>query len=77
MMVEFDLVAALVGGFVGTVVMTAMMMASKKAAGSSGDVEVAAPGFMGSRWGGMTPLGIVMGHVVYGIVVAALYDAIT
>ncbi len=29
-MVEFELVAALVGGFVGTVAMTAMMMPSKK-----------------------------------------------
>lgn len=178
-MVEFDLVAALIGGFIGTLVMTAMMMASKKAgmsdmppmplvmgsmmsgdrkkamaiggvihlivmgtivfgiaygllftafdndawwvgaligavhgivvgavfmpmmpsmhprmsenlvgAGARGasqtvatdanaDVEVAAPGMMGSSWGGMTPVGLVMGHVVYGIVVALLYTAIT
>jgi hypothetical protein len=178
-MVEFDLVAALVGGFVGTVAMTAMMMASKKAGMSdmppmplvmgsmmtgdrkkamaiggmihlivmgtivfgiaygllfdafdndawwvgaligaahgvlvgavfmpmmpfmhprmskevvgsgarggsetvvidaNGAVELAAPGFMGSGWGGMTPAGLVMGHVVYGFVLALLYNAIT
>jgi len=178
-MVEFDLVAALVGGFVGTVVMTAMMMASKKAGMSdmppmplvlgsmmsgdrkkamgiggmlhlivmgtivfgigygllfdalnnddwwvgaligavhgvlvgavfmpmmpsvhprmskelvgtgarggsqteavdaNGDVQLAAPGLMGANWGGMTPAGLVLGHVVYGGVLALLYNAIT
>ncbi len=43
---------------------------------ANGDVELAAPGVMGSRWGGMTPAGIVMGHVVCGIVVAVLYTVI-
>ncbi len=180
-MVEFELVAALVGGFVGTVAMTAMMMASKKAGMSdmppmplvvgsmmsgdrkkamaiggmihiivmgtivfgiaygllfdafdndtwwvgaligaahgvlvgavfmpmmpsmhprmskskelvgtgarggsqteavdaNGDVQLAAPGMMGANWGGMTPVGLVMGHVVYGVVLALLYNAIT
>jgi hypothetical protein len=40
------------------------------------EFELAAPGFMGSGWGGMTPAGLVMGHVVYGIVVAVLYTVI-
>lgn len=38
-------------------------------------VELAAPGVLGSRWGGMTPAGLVMGHVVYGLVVALVYQA--
>jgi hypothetical protein len=31
-----------------------------------GEVELTAPGFMGRRWGGVTPLGVLMGHVLYG-----------
>ncbi len=41
------------------------------------DVQLAAPGFMGANWGGMTPARLVMGHVVYGVVRALLYNAIT
>lgn len=40
---------------------------------ASGDVKVAAPGIMGSNWGGVTPAGLVIGHVVHGTVVALLY----
>jgi hypothetical protein len=39
----------------------------------TGEVHVAAPGVLGSRWGGMTPVGLVMGHVIYGVVVALVY----
>lgn len=39
----------------------------------SGGLRVAAPGVLGSRWGGLTPVGLVMGHAVYGIVVALVY----
>lgn len=38
-------------------------------------VTLAAPGVMGSRWGGMTPVGLLMGHVVYGLVVALVYQS--
>lgn len=38
-------------------------------------VQLAAPGVMGSAWGGMTPVGLLMGHVVYGLVVALVYQA--
>lgn len=38
-------------------------------------VRLAAPGVMGSGWGGMTPVGLLTGHVVYGLVVALVYRA--
>lgn len=40
------------------------------------EVQLAARGVMGARWGGMTPVGLRMGHVVYGLVVALVYQAI-
>jgi len=39
-----------------------------------GTVTLAAPGLFGARWGGMTPVGLVMGHVVYGLVAALVYQ---
>lgn len=39
-------------------------------------VRLADPGVMGSKWGGMTPVGLVMGHIVYGLVVALVYQAL-
>lgn len=42
---------------------------------SAGSVQLAAPGMLGSKWGGMTPVGLVMGHAVYGLVVALVYQA--
>jgi hypothetical protein len=41
-----------------------------------GEVAVAAPGVLGKNWGTMTPIGFVMGHAVYGLVLALVYDAI-
>lgn len=42
-----------------------------------GEVEVAAPGVLGKNWGGMTPVGFLMGHAAYGLVLALVYAAIT
>lgn len=42
---------------------------------AGGSVHLTAPGVLGSRWGGMTPVGLVLGHVVYGLVVALVYQA--
>lgn len=42
-----------------------------------GGLRVAAPGLLGSRWGGMTPVGLIMGHAVYGVVVALVYQWVT
>jgi len=41
-----------------------------------GEVTVAAPGVLGKNWGGMTPVGFVMGHAVYGLVLALVYGVI-
>ncbi len=43
---------------------------------SSGVVVLSAPGFFGARWGGMTPVGLVTGHVIYGLVAALVYGAL-
>ena len=34
------------------------------------------PGIMGMNYGKGTPLGLLMGHAVYGVVVALLYSAL-
>lgn len=44
---------------------------------TAGGVRVAAPGLLGRRWGGMTPVGLVMGHAVFGLVVALVYRWVT
>jgi uncharacterized membrane protein YagU involved in acid resistance len=41
-----------------------------------GEVRLSAAGFMGIRWGGMTPVGLLMGHIIYGVVVALVYGAL-
>lgn len=43
---------------------------------AGGTVTLAAPGVLGSRWGGMTPIGLLIGHVVYGIVAALVYQVL-
>lgn len=42
-----------------------------------GEVTVPAPGVLGKNWGAMTPVGFVMGHAVYGLVLALVYGAVT
>lgn len=41
----------------------------------TGEIRLSAPGLMGKNWGAMTPMGVLMGHAVYGVVIALLYDA--
>lgn len=41
-----------------------------------GQVEITAPGVLGINWGRMTPAGLLMGHAVYGLVLAVVYGAI-
>lgn len=43
---------------------------------SGGETRLSAAGFMGIRWGGMTPVGMLMGHMIYGVVVALVYGAL-
>jgi uncharacterized membrane protein YagU involved in acid resistance len=40
----------------------------------TGEVQLSSPGFFGVRWGAMTPMGLVIGHLVYGLVVALVYQ---
>lgn len=42
----------------------------------AGEVHLSAPGPFGAAWGGMTPVGMTMGHAVYGVVVALVYKAL-
>lgn len=41
-----------------------------------GQLRIAEPGFFAKNWGGATPMGIVVGHVIYGLVVALVYGAL-
>lgn len=41
-----------------------------------GTMILSAPGIFGSRWGSITPLGLVIGHVAYGVVAALAYSAL-
>lgn len=41
-----------------------------------GTVQLTAPGVMGKEWGEMTPMGLVVGHIVYGLVLATVYAAL-
>jgi uncharacterized membrane protein YagU involved in acid resistance len=53
------------------------MSAATSEAGSvsvqSGQVTLSAPGVFGAKWGGMTPVGMIVGHVVFGVVMALIY----
>lgn len=41
-----------------------------------GKVTLSKPGFFGANWGAMTPVGLLVGHLVYGLVVALTYSAL-
>lgn len=45
--------------------------------GAGGELELRAPGVLGKEWGAMTPVGLLMGHAVYGVVLALLYGWLT
>jgi hypothetical protein len=42
--------------------------------GPDGGLLLAAPGVLGRAWGGMTPMGMLVGHVVFGVVLALVYS---
>jgi len=70
------------GVVVGAIVLPMMAALHPRMSGAStgpvsvegGQVSLSAPGIFGSRWGGMTPVGMLAGHVVYGVVVAVVYS---
>jgi hypothetical protein len=41
-----------------------------------GKLALTAPGFFGTRWGAMTPVGLFVGHLVFGLVMALIYTAL-
>ncbi|MBC8365714.1 MAG: hypothetical protein H8E59_12010 [Actinobacteria bacterium] len=41
-----------------------------------GVLLITAPGFFGRAWGAMTPMGIVVGHALYGLVSVLVYTAL-
>ena len=43
---------------------------------TGGEATLVAPGIFAKNYGPMTPVGLVMGHVVFGVVVALVYTAI-
>lgn len=78
-------VGAVHGVVVGAMAMPMMpamhpRMATAPVSGSldteGGTVTLSEPGFFGANWGGMTPVGLLVGHMVFGIVVAVVYAAL-
>lgn len=41
-----------------------------------GEVRLLTPGLFAKNYGAMTPVGLAIGHIVYGIVVALVYSAL-
>lgn len=42
----------------------------------AGQLRITAPGVFGHNYGPMTPMGLVVGHAVYGLVAALIYQAV-
>ena len=40
------------------------------------ELRLPPPGVLGEDWGGMTPIGMLMGHAAYGLVLAPVYDRV-
>jgi uncharacterized membrane protein YagU involved in acid resistance len=72
------LVVGLVHGLlVGVVGMPMMAAIHPRMRADAGGFTIETPGVFGVRYGGGTPLGLIMGHAVYGIVTAIVYGAAT
>ncbi len=41
-----------------------------------GQLALTSPGFFGVRWGAMTPVGLLVGHLAFGLVLALIYTAL-
>lgn len=82
--VLIGLVHAVVAGAIGFPMMGSAHPRMESAAAFSGDttyearpgsLRIASPGFFGVNYGSGTPMGLLMGHAVYGLVVALVYGA--
>lgn len=83
--VLIGLVHAVVSGAIGFPMMGSTHPRMESAAAFTGDatyesqpgsLRIASPGFFGVNYGSGTPMGLFMGHAVYGLVVALTYTAI-
>ena len=79
-MVEFDLGRALAAGFVGTLAMTAVMMAGRAGGMTSMDLPLTIGGLLSGDEGKARRLGMVihvlmMGTVVFGVIYGLLFAA--
>lgn len=79
------LVHGIVAGAVGMPMMGSMHPRMQGAAAFTGGtawtaeggaLRIEEPGLFGRNYGPMTPVGLVMGHLVYGLVVALVYSAL-
>lgn len=71
------LVTGLVHGLVvGVLAMPMMGAVHPRMRGSGDGFRLGAPGFMGIGYGKGTPMGLLMGHLIYGVVVALVYGAL-
>lgn len=74
-------IGAIHGVVVGVVFMPMMPMmhpriGSSPAGAVPGQLHLTAPGIMGKNWGSMTPMGVIAGHIVYGVVAALVYSSL-
>lgn len=82
--IGIGVVHGLVAGAVGMPMMGSMHPRMKPAEFLGGatlrsdpsGLRIAEPGFFGRNYGDGTPMGLVMGHAVYGLVVALVYGAL-
>ncbi len=71
------LVTGLIHGVVvGALAMPMMATVHPRMRGSGDGFRLDAPGFMGINYGKGTPMGLLAGHVIYGVVVALVYAAV-
>jgi hypothetical protein len=70
------LVGIVHGAIVGVVGMPMMAAVHPRMRADAGGFTIEAPGILGVHYGGGTPLGLIMGHAVYGIVAAVVYGAL-
>lgn len=82
--IGIGVVHGLVAGIVGMPMMSSMHPRMKPAEFLGGamvrsdasGLRIAEPGFFGRNYGGATPIGLIMGHAGYGLVVALVYNAL-
>ncbi|MEU3199388.1 hypothetical protein [Streptomyces sp. NPDC006996] len=71
------LVTGLIHGLVvGAMAMPMMAAVHPRMRGTGDGFRLDTPGFMGVRYGKGTPMGLLVGHAIYGVVAALVYAAV-